>query len=326
MLKLQDISFAYETAPVLKNISFSIQKGQHTALIGASGCGKSTLLKIIYGLLDPDQGSLSWNDKPILGPSYTLVPGQEYMKYVAQGFELHAYRTVAENIGFYLSNFEPELKRGRVNELLEIVEMEAFASVTVEKLSGGQKQRVALAKALAKRPEVLLLDEPFGNIDNFRRSSLRRNLFAYLSRNNITSITATHDQTDILSFTEEIIVLDNGKILAKEETKKLYQHPGNYKIASLFGEVNTIRVHLFDPEATTEAFSLIYPHEIFLDSSSIHQAVVKKAYYQGAYYLIEAVFDHRILFLQSAVPISKGEKVGFLLDRELLRSRIVKPF
>jgi len=268
MLTVQNVSFAYNTVPVLKNINFTIEKGQHIALIGASGCGKSTLLKIIYGLLDVDQGTLSWGDRPILGPAYHLVPGQENMKYLSQGFELQPYRTVAENIGQYLSNFEPELKLGRINELMEIVEMTAFATTKVENLSGGQKQRVALAKALAKRPELLLLDEPFGNIDNFRRSSLRRNLFAYLSRNKITSITATHDKTDILSFAEETIVIHNGEILTKGNTHDIYKNPKNYYIASLFGEVNTLAIRSFLPNFETNQTILLYPHELQIVANS----------------------------------------------------------
>ncbi len=236
MLRVENLTFAYDKDPVLKNINFTIEEGQHIALIGASGCGKSTLLKIIYGLLHVQEGKLFWGDTQLMGPLYNLVPGEENMKYLSQGFELQPYRNVAENIGQYLSNFEPERKQGRVNELLEIVEMTEFANTKVENLSGGQKQRVALAKALAKKPELLLLDEPFHNIDNFRRSSLRRNLFRFLKRNKITSITATHDKTDILSFADETIVIRQGEIITKKPTVELYQNPDNYYIASLFGD------------------------------------------------------------------------------------------
>lgn len=321
MLRVQNISFAYDTEPVLRDITFTVEKGQHIALIGASGCGKSTLLKIIYGLLHVDQGSLFWKEKKLLGPQYHLVPGEENMKYLSQGFELQSYRTVAENIGEYLSNFEPDLKRGRVNELLEIVEMTAFATTKVENLSGGQKQRVALARALAKRPEVLLLDEPFGNIDNFRRSSLRRNLFSYLTRNKITSITATHDKTDILSFAEETIVLHQGRVLAKEKTEDLYKNPGSYTIASLFGEVNSFRLSTLNLGFQEDKFVLIYPHEVRIDSKSTLKAVARKSYFTGSYYLIEAIFDQRIIFVESKAPFSEKETFGFTIPEELIAIR-----
>ena len=163
------------------------------AIIGESGCGKSTLLKLIYGLYDCDKGVLSWKSEPILGPKFHLIPGMPYMKYLAQDFDLMPFISVAENVGKYLSNFFPEEKQARIAELLEIVEMTNYANTKAKFLSGGQMQRVALAKVLALEPEVLLLDEPFSHIDNFRKNSLRRKLFAYLKQKNITCIVATHD-------------------------------------------------------------------------------------------------------------------------------------
>jgi len=316
MLTVDSISFAYNTKPVLKDVSFTIQKGKHIALIGASGCGKSTLLKIIYGVLEAQKGTLFWEGKRLLGPSYHLVPGHENMKYLAQGFELQSYRTVAENIGQFLSNFEPELKQGRVNELLEIVELKDLADVKIENLSGGQKQRVALAKALAKKPELLLLDEPFHNIDNFRRSSLRRNLFRYLKRNKITSITATHDKTDILSFADETIVIKEGEIVIKENTSKLYQNPGSYYIASLFGEVNQIKIKsLLDP--SKEIDTLVYPHQIKIDPYSDQKVRVKNSYFNGNHYLIEAVFDSSVIFFEHPTALQTSVVIGIEIDKEI---------
>ncbi|WP_025743650.1 ABC transporter ATP-binding protein [Aquimarina pacifica] len=322
MLDVKNVSFAYDELLVLKNVSFTIQKGQHVALVGASGCGKSTLLKIIYGLLHPQEGVLSFNGKKLLGPLFNLVPGEENMKYLSQEFELQSFRTVTENIGEYLSNFDPELKEGRVKELLEIVEMTDFASIKVEHLSGGQKQRVALAKALAKKPDLLLLDEPFGNIDNFRRSSLRRNLFRYLKRNKITSITATHDKTDILSFADETIVIQQGAILTQEKTLKLYKNPTNFYIASLFGEVNKIRLQTFFPEYNNGESVLIYPHELRINKNSTVRARVKKSYFQGSHFLIESVFANGIIFIENMHSFSENEEIGIEVSQELLVSRL----
>ena len=321
MLTVQNVSFAYDTTPILKNVSFTIEKGQHIALIGASGCGKSTLLKIIYGILDVDQGTVFWDDQRVLGPAYNLVPGQENMKYLSQGFELQSYRTVSENIGQYLSNFEPELKIGRVNELLEIVEMTPFATTKIEDLSGGQKQRVALAKALAKKPELLLLDEPFGNIDNFRRSSLRRNLLAYLTRNNITSITATHDKTDILSFAQETIVIHKGKLIAKEDTYNLYTNPKNYYIASLFSEVNQVLIKDFLPDFQNNQTILLYPHEVQIVENSNLKAKVKKSYFNGNYFLIEAIFNDQVIFIEHPTSFTEADQIAIQVSEETLTSR-----
>ena len=181
MLKLRNISFQYQQKKsVLEEIDFSLEEGEHLCIMGESGCGKSTLLKAIYGLLDLNKGEIFWKEEQIFGPKHHLVPGFEKFKYVAQDFDLMPYISVAENIQKFLSRFYPEESETRTAELLEVIEMTAFAKTKVKHLSGGQKQRVAIARALAKEPELLLLDEPFGQIDNFKKNSLRRNLFRYL--------------------------------------------------------------------------------------------------------------------------------------------------
>jgi ABC-type multidrug transport system ATPase subunit len=127
MLQVKNISFTYIDNPVIQNLSFEIAKGQNVALIGESGCGKSTLLKLLYGLYNLDHGEIFYNGKPILGPKYNLIPGEDYIKYLAQDFDLMPYITVEENVGKYLSNIYKAEKKARVQELLEMVEMTDFA-------------------------------------------------------------------------------------------------------------------------------------------------------------------------------------------------------
>ena len=141
MLQVKNISFTYIENPVIENISFEIAKGQNVALIGESGCGKSTLLKLMYGLYDLDNGEIHYEDKQILGPKYNLIPGEDYIKYLAQDFDLMPYVTVEENVGKFLSNIYKAEKKARVQELLEMVEMTEFAKVKAKYLSGGQQQR-----------------------------------------------------------------------------------------------------------------------------------------------------------------------------------------
>ena len=181
MLKVSNISFQYTPKKeILSNISFTLNVGQHLCIMGESGSGKSTLLKAVYGLLDLKDGTVFWKEQQVLGPSFHLVPGMDFFKYVAQDFDLMPYTSVSDNIGKFLSRFYPEEKERRTKELLEVIEMSEFANEKVKTLSGGQQQRVAIARALAKEPELILLDEPFGQIDNFKKNSLRRKLFSYL--------------------------------------------------------------------------------------------------------------------------------------------------
>ncbi|MET0760607.1 MAG: ATP-binding cassette domain-containing protein, partial [Flavobacterium sp.] len=148
MLQVQNISFGYTEKTVIQNINFTVNKGQNIAVIGESGCGKSTLLKLIYGLYDLDEGHVFWNETEVLGPKFHLVPGMPFIKYLSQDFDLMPYITVEENVGKFLSNTNPELKKQRIQELLEIVEMTEYANVKAKFLSGGQQQRVALARVL----------------------------------------------------------------------------------------------------------------------------------------------------------------------------------
>jgi ABC-type Fe3+/spermidine/putrescine transport system ATPase subunit len=313
MLEAKNISFTYIENPVIENVSFTIAKGQNIAIIGESGCGKSTLLKLIYGLYDLDEGEIFYDQKPILGPKYNLIPGEDYIKYLAQDFDLMPYITVEENVGKFLSNIYKDQKQSRVNELLEMVEMTEFAKTKAKYLSGGQQQRVALARVLALEPEVLLLDEPFSQIDTFRKNALRRNLFQYLKKKQITCVIATHDGTDALSFSDETIVMQNGKIIAKNNSKSLFENPENHYVASLFGEVNVIPVHLLKPSDDLEKTMLAYPFQLEIAQNSSLEAIVKQSFYKGSYYLIKAVYENQILFFENDVALEKESKVNLVL-------------
>jgi ABC-type Fe3+/spermidine/putrescine transport system ATPase subunit len=315
MLEIKDISFTYIDEPVIENVSFTIAKGQNTAIIGESGCGKSTLLKLIYGLYNLDSGAITYNEKPILGLKYNLVPGEDYIKYLAQDFDLMPYITVEENVGKFLSNMYPEQKKARVQELLEMVEMTAFAKVKAKFLSGGQQQRVALARVLALEPEIILLDEPFSQIDSFRKNSLRRNLFKYLKDKGVTCIIATHDSTDALSFSDETIVVQNGKIVAKGDSKSLYENPANKYIASLFGEVNEVKLsQLIDLEDDEDVALLLYPHQLKVVDNAIMKAVVKQCYFKGSHYLVKAAFERRAIFFDHDSELELNQEVFLMLS------------
>ena len=315
MLEIKDISFAYTETPVIEKVSFTISKGQNTAIIGESGCGKSTLLKLIYGLYNLNSGTITYNKNPILGPKYNLVPGEDYIKYLAQDFDLMPYITVEENVGKYLSNMYPEQKKARVQELLEMVEMTAFAKVKAKFLSGGQQQRVALARVLALEPEIILLDEPFSQIDSFRKNSLRRNLFRYLKDKGVTCIIATHDSTDALSFSDETIVVQNGKVVAKGDSKSLYENPANKYIASLFGEVNELKLsQLITLEDDEDALLLLYPHQLKVVDNALMKAVVKQCYFKGSHYLIKAAFERRAIFFEHDSELELNQEVFLMLS------------
>jgi ABC-type Fe3+/spermidine/putrescine transport system ATPase subunit len=316
MLQVQNISFGYNEKLIIHNINFEVLKGQNIAILGESGCGKSSLLKLIYGLYDLNDGRIFWNEKEVRGPKYNLIPGMPFMKYLAQDFDLMPYITVAENIGKYLSNTNTNQKNARIQELLEIVEMTEYANVKPKFLSGGQQQRVAIARVLALEPEILLLDEPFSHIDNFRKNALRRNLFAYLKVKNITCLIATHDSIDALSYADETIVLKDGKIITKGISQDLYFNPFTKYIASLFGEVSEIEwseiqvLQDYEEDKTL----LLYPHQLKISEVGLLEVHVRKSYFRGNYFLIKAVANKKVIFFEHNIHLVFNERVRLTIS------------
>lgn len=303
MLKLDHVSFSYDQTSVLKDISFSVNPGSCLAIIGESGSGKSSLLKLIYGEHDASKGSITWNNQPILGPKDKLIVGHDFMKYVAQEFDLMPYISVAENIGAFLSNFFAEEKAQRINSLLGVVELQEFANTKVQSLSGGQKQRVALARAIARQPEVILLDEPFSHIDNFKKQTLRRNLFRYLKSNNITCVVATHDKNDVLSFANHIAVLHDQSIIRMSTPEDIYTNPNSPLVAAFFDHYNEINN------------TLVYAHQLKIDPNGSLKAKVIQNYYQGDCYLIEAEYKNTKIYFNNENRVKTGHVVNLTINK-----------
>ena len=322
MLHLDHVSFKYSTDPVLEDINLKVCKGEHVSIIGESGCGKSTLLKIIYGLLQVETGEVYWDETQILGPDFNLVPGESYMKYLSQDFDLMPFTRVEENVSEFLSVFEPERLKKRTNDLLEMIEMTEFAKVKVKNLSGGQQQRVALARVLAQRPEVLLLDEPFSHIDNFRKNSLRRNLFSYLKDKGVTVITATHDHNDMLPFADTVVVIKDHKIIAKDSPKNLYEHPDNLYIAALFGEANKIPINIVKSYADTKRRIIVYAHEFRVSEKSGLEVEVKRSFYKGGYFMIEGIYEGKNIYFNHSTALEPDRKVFLNISIETINQRL----
>ena len=323
MLEVKNISFTYDEAVVLNSIDFEVKSGEHLAVMGESGCGKSTLLKLIYGLLPLGKGSIYWNGNEVKGPLFNLVPGEPTMKYLAQDFDLMAFTTVKENISQFLSVFYPEELEKRCAELLELTDMEAYADVKVKNLSGGQQQRVALARVLAQKPQLLLLDEPFSHIDNFRKNSLRRNLFEYLKNEGITWLTATHDYHDVLPFADRVIVLRDSQLLADEHVLTLYNNPQQKYIASLFGEANIIPINIIKSYADTTRKIVVYAHEFKVSESSGLEVVVQTSYPMGSHYLIKSLAGNEVVYFNHLRELPLGKKVYLNIAIDIINQRMV---
>ena len=322
MLAIKDISFAYDRVPILEDLDFEVARGEHLAVMGESGCGKSTLLKLIYGSLDPGTGLIHWNGRAVKGPIHTLVPGRQGIKYLPQDFDLMPYTTVQENVSAYLSVFYPKETKKRVRELLHIIDMVEHAATKVKDLSIGQQQRVALARVLAQKPEVLLLDEPFSHIDNFRKSYLRRNLYDFLKTEGITCLTATHDSHDVLPFADMALVLKNKQIVAHAPILELYENPGDIYVASLFGEANVISIDVVKTYASTKRKIIVYAHEFSIAPKLGIPVVVIKKYPMGSHFLYKGEAEDQYIMFESSKNLDLGTEINLNISIEIINKRL----
>lgn len=282
LLEINNLYFSYSREkPLFQNLNLAFEEGKIIALAGESGCGKSTLLSLIYGLLDWERGDIVFNGQKLSGPKGNLVPGEADMKYVAQNFDLMPYATVAENVGKFISNIHLKKKKETVSELLEVVGLEEFSDVLPKHLSGGQQQRVAIARALSVLPRLLVLDEPFSNLDFPRKIELREKLFRYVKQHHITLVISTHELQDIIPWLDRIIVLQNGKLIQKDNPEDTFRNPYNPYVAKLFGEVNIFS------ESEMEEFRLpkfsYYPKEIYVAENGF-EAEVSESRFAGDHY------------------------------------------
>jgi ABC-type sulfate/molybdate transport systems ATPase subunit len=300
MLNISIHSFAYDKKPILSNISFQLDSQLHLAILGESGSGKSTLLHLIYGLLQLEDGAILWNNKKLLGPKNNLIPGEKNMKLVAQEFNLMPHISVAENVASHLSRQNEDEDESRVQKLLEVVDLVAFKDRLVKNLSGGQKQRVAIAKALANEPELLLLDEPFSDLDTFRKNKLRRMLYSYLKEKNIACITATHDAEEALAFSDALCILKDGSVDAFGNTLEVYKKIATPYQAGFFGEVTVLPSSLFSSEKSSEKLILL-PHQLTRSEESTKLKVqIKQHYFKGSYFLVEARYKKQPVFFNAS--------------------------
>ncbi|APD08130.1 fe(3+)-transporting ATPase [Flavobacteriaceae bacterium UJ101] len=237
MLFVENLSYQYpdRDTKALDSITFSVNKGEILAVVGESGGGKSTLLKLLYGMLDASAGTIYFQEERILGPKFNLIPGHDNMKYLAQNLDLVTYATVYDNVGTHISNIDKAFKKRRVETILESVGLLEFKDRIPKQLSGGQKQRVALARAIAKTPHLLLLDEPFANIDTILKHELRDRLFELFKKLGIGIIFSTHDLQDALGFADKLLVVKKGEVVQFGSPKDIYEAPTNLYVAQLFG-------------------------------------------------------------------------------------------
>lgn len=297
LLEIRNLNFSHRPdQPLFQDLNFSIGKGKIVALVGESGCGKSTLLNLIYGYMDWE-GEIIFDGRKLLGPKGNIVPGESEMKFVAQHYDLMPYATVAENVGKFISNINLKDKREKVMELLDVVGMQEFADVLPKYLSGGQQQRVAIARALSVTPKLLLLDEPFSNLDYSRKLELREKLFSYVIKEGLSLIISTHDVQEVMPWLDEILFIQKGKIVQQDSPKNAYLNPNNEYVARLFGEVNIIS----NDEKVNLGLSknFYFPADITISKEG-YPCHVLESRFAGSYYWTKINFKGKELIMYTS--------------------------
>lgn len=235
-LELHSISKAYGAHQALENINLSVPTGSRTVIVGPSGSGKTTLLRMIAGFEFPDTGRLSLNGQTLVDETHEVPAHQRLIGYVPQDGALFPHMTVAANISFGLS-IKGNAKQERVAELMDSVALDAnMANRWPHELSGGQQQRVALARALAQQPRLMLLDEPFSALDTGLRGAMRKMVARLLSDAGVTTILVTHDQSEALSFADQLAVMRDGRLVQSGHPLDLYRYPEDEQTALFLGD------------------------------------------------------------------------------------------
>ena len=232
LLQIHDVHSAYQQLQVLKGINLSLEAGELCALLGPSGCGKTTLLRCIAGFQTISQGSITLNQQRI----NEQAAAERGIGFVFQDYALFPHLSVAENIAYGLHKQAPQKIQQRVKDLLHLIELSACAQRYPHELSGGQQQRVALARALALEPKLLLLDEPFSNLDTELRKSLSLSVRDILKLAGLAAILVTHDQTEAFAFGDKVGILNNGKLEQLATPFTLYHKPASRFVAEFIGQ------------------------------------------------------------------------------------------
>ena len=342
LLILSHIQHSYGEKMVVNDLSLTLEAGEIGCLLGPSGCGKTTVLRCIGGFEPISGGKIVLKGVNVSNDHYMMPPEQRRMGMVFQDYALFPHLSVAANIGFGLHNLSRSERKLRVSELMQVVGLADVSEQFPHELSGGQQQRVALARALAPRPDLLLLDEPFSNLDVSLRERLSIEVRDILSDQNITAILVTHDQHEAFALADKIGVMDHGEIQQWDTAYNLYHRPVNRFVADFIGQgvflpgkalnphqveielgvlpVKMLPQRLKESDISIEDCNvdvLLRPDDIVYDDASSLQAVIIHKAFRGAeiLYTLRLAQGGVVLSLVSSHHNhSIGEKIGIKLE------------
>lgn len=322
---VHDVTHAYESQPVVRDVSLEVAAGQSVSLLGPSGCGKTTLLRLIAGLERPSTGTITIDGTPAVAPGVWVPPEKRRIGMVFQDWALFPHLSVSANVGYGLprsARLGPAVERA-----LDLVGLNAVADRMPDTLSGGQQQRVALARALAPQPNILLLDEPFSNLDATLRVEVRSEVHRILHELGITALFVTHDQEEAFVLGDQVAVMRDGRVVQVDTPHGLYTKPAAREIAEFIGAGAIIRTHAADGVAQSPIGPLpvsavdgpvdvlLRPEQLHLtsngDSGTGNGEVDLVEYYGHDTMVLVRTADNAILTVRCApdITVRRGDRV-----------------
>ena len=301
LLKVSNVTRQIEDTVAVNSVSFTQRKLEKIAISGETGSGKSTLLKMIAGLIQPDSGSIHFEKIKIAGPDEKLVAGHPNIAYLSQHFELQKFLRVEQVL-----EYANQLSTDEAQTLFEICRIDHLLKRKTDELSGGEKQRIAIARLLISAPKLLLLDEPFSNLDMTQRNTLKTVLEDICKGLKITCILVSHDPQDVLTWADKILIMRNGKVVQKGAPENVYKMPVNAYTAGLFGKFSTLTIaETFMPIPSRNK---IKQKELYLRPENLQlvskkdksvKGTVTKVIFSGNYYELELATATEELIVQT---------------------------
>lgn len=305
-ISLHNISKSFGKKEVITDLSLEMEDGKFTTLLGSSGCGKTTLLRMIAGLETPDSGEILFDDEPVFSKEkgVNVPPEKRNLSFVFQDFALWPHMTVFENVAFGLrARKQKENIKERVQEALDAVKLSDLAGRYPHELSGGQQQRVAFARAIIIKPQCILFDEPLSALDAQLRESMRLEIKQMTSKLNMTSVFVTHDQSEAMSMSDYIVVMNGGKIEQYGTPQEIYERPATKFVAEFVGKADWVN-----------SDTMVRPEAVTLKADGELSGKVTSSQYVGGKYIIGVEVNNENWTLSSDKDYGVGEMVNLAYD------------